>query len=137
MGPLGWTVELRGLFFTNYGAGPFENIDGMEGWFNEKLRVSIRMKKATADAGMFSNIMRPLCIVRMDIIGRNVLLDGDDRVWLLDWEHARVYPHYFEDASLSTRSHLPLSKALFEHLRVDEQVARKSSFWSLLPSYVW
>lgn len=134
LGPLGWCEELRGLFFTNYGAGPFGSIDEMEEWFNQKLRVSIRMNKAPADSGTFSNAMRPLCIVHLDIIGKNILLDGEDRVWLLDWEYAGVYPHYFEAASLSARSRFPFEKALYEHLRVGEQVARKID---LLESTAW
>lgn len=71
--------------------------------------------------------MRPLRVAHYDIHGSNVLLDAQDRVWLLDWENAGVYPSYFETAVLSCRFDCPFSKALFERLDVEEAVKTKSS----------
>jgi len=36
----------------------------------------------------------------LDIAPRNLLLDGQGRVWILDWAYAGGYPPYFDQAVL-------------------------------------
>ena len=52
-GPIGGGTTL-GNWFTEYGAGPFENRAQLEGWFKHKLMISQKTIWAPKDVAPFS-----------------------------------------------------------------------------------
>ncbi|KAG2097791.1 hypothetical protein BD769DRAFT_1700845 [Suillus cothurnatus] len=98
-----------GPLFTEDGAGPFVSYNDMTAWFNHKLDVSQRMKKAPLDAPRFDNLS-PVVFTHQDLCPRNILLGRDGRVYVLDWEVSGFYPAWFEYASMVSthRSESPL-----------------------------
>lgn len=128
MGPLGWAWELRGALFSYLGCGPYAHVGEMEAFFDRRLERSKRMGRAPEDSPSFSGEMRPMCIVHFDILASNVLVDAEGTVWLIDWEYAGVYPYYFEACVLRAHGERdPFSKALYEHLELDEATLRRMS----------
>jgi aminoglycoside phosphotransferase (APT) family kinase protein len=95
--------------FTEDGAGPFVSYDDMTAWFNHKLDVSQRMKKAPLDAPRFDNLS-PVVFTHQDLCPRNILLGRNGKVYVLDWEVSGFYPAWFEYASMVSthRSESPL-----------------------------
>ncbi|PWY80794.1 hypothetical protein BO94DRAFT_558211 [Aspergillus sclerotioniger CBS 115572] len=70
-----------GRFFTDYGAGPSQNKSEMEIWFNHKLAICKN--------------------------SRNLILDPNGHVWLIDWADAGAYPPAFESAALDSQQSFP------------------------------
>jgi tRNA A-37 threonylcarbamoyl transferase component Bud32 len=98
-GPLGGDVS-RGTLFTAYGAGPFKSSRDMETWFNERLLVCQEFGRAPRTQASFSGKFDKLVMCHLDIAPRNLILDGQGRVWILDWAYAGGYPPYFDQAVL-------------------------------------
>lgn len=95
-GPVGGGKS-EGWFFTIYGAGPFNSTTDIESWFNERLVVCQdfgRVAHTTSFTGQFRNLV--MC--HMDLHMRNLILDRDGKLWLIDWANAGFYPPYFEVA---------------------------------------
>ncbi|KAI9370823.1 phosphotransferase family protein [Aspergillus egyptiacus] len=82
-GPIGGG-PCRGLFFTDYSAGPFTDTAEMEAWFNHKL-----------------DICKSFVLTHHDISPRNLILDQDGQVWLIDWAYSGAYPPVFESKALA------------------------------------
>ena len=97
-----------GPLFTEDGADPFQSYDDMIAWFNHKLDVSQRMKKAPTNAPRFDSCS-PLVFTHQDLCPRNVMLAHDGTVYLIDWEHAGFYPEWFEYATMLRQINLPKS----------------------------
>lgn len=98
-GPLGGDLS-RGPLFTDYGAGPFRSKRDLERWFDERLLVCQEFRRAPQTQPSFSGQFENLVMCHMDIAARNLILDRQRRVWVLDWAHAGGYPVYFEMAVL-------------------------------------
>jgi len=98
-GPLGGDLS-RGPLFTDYGAGPFRSKRDLESWFDERLLVYQEFQRAPKTQPSFSGHFENLVMCHMDIAARNVILDRQRRVWVLDWAHAGGYPVHFEMAVL-------------------------------------
>ncbi|RAK79511.1 uncharacterized protein BO72DRAFT_446325 [Aspergillus fijiensis CBS 313.89] len=94
-GPIGGG-PCRGRFFTHYSAGPFGDISEFERWVNRKLDICKKIKKAPQDIPGFQ--FTELVLVHQDVSPRNLTLDPDEQVWLLDWADAGAYPPAFETA---------------------------------------
>lgn len=112
-GPIGGAVS-RGALFTDYGAGPFRSRDDIEAWFNERLLVCQQFGRASLTHPSFSGHFDNLVMCHMDIAPRNLILDGQGKVWLLDWAHAGGYPAYFEKASMVRTGHPDFTRGLLE-----------------------
>ncbi|RAH65685.1 APH-domain-containing protein [Aspergillus aculeatinus CBS 121060] len=125
----------RGRFFTHYSAGPFASVAAFEGWFNRKLAVCKQCRKAGPDVPAFR--LGEFVLVHQDISPRNLVLDGDGQVWLVDWADAGAYPPGFETAALFGQASFPDFQALvlerldFERDRVLEGGLRAIE-WGLL-----
>lgn len=89
----------RGLFFTDYSAGPFMDAAEMEAWFNHKLDICKSVNKAPKDIPPFQ--FTKFVIIHHDISPRNLILDQHGQVWLIDWAYSGAYPPVFESAALS------------------------------------
>ncbi len=98
-GPVGGGLSCAPLF-TDYGAGPFKSRQDIENWFNERLLVCQQFRRASPTHPGFSGHFDVLVMCHMDIAARNLILDEEGKIWLLDWAFAGGYPAYFEKASL-------------------------------------
>jgi thiamine kinase-like enzyme len=86
------------------GAGPFDTYDEMAGWFD--------MKRFDSAAGRYDSwgcipkeldyprfdLSQPLVLCHMDLHMRNILVDREGVLWLIDWEMAGAYPRWMEYA---------------------------------------
>ncbi len=100
-GPIGGTdgMPFQGCWFSEYGAGPFATISELEGWANHKLDICLRFHQAANKTPRFRFLQ--VALTHMDISCRNLILDFSNRVWLIDWGFAGVYPKGFEHAALT------------------------------------
>ena len=100
----------RGIWFSDYGAGPFTTKEGFEKWINWKLGLSKYFGHAAADVSQIEYSY--FVLIHGDLSPRNLILDADDQVWLIDWGCAGVYPPIFEAASLKHQVHFPSFRQL-------------------------
>ncbi|KAJ9219558.1 hypothetical protein DTO027B5_4826 [Paecilomyces variotii] len=103
-GPIGGG-PCRGRFFTHYSAGPFKDAAEFEGWFNHKLDICKKYKHASSDLPPFK--FTEFVLTHQDISPRNLILDRNGLVWLVDWADAGAYPPPFEIAALHSQSQFP------------------------------
>jgi aminoglycoside phosphotransferase (APT) family kinase protein len=103
-GPVGRTRDQKfeGPWFTDSGAGPFTTLQDLEDWCNHKIDVCIRFKQASRHAPRFR--FRSVVLTHQDIAPRNLILDTQGKVWIVDWGIAGVYPPGFEQAALREQS---------------------------------
>ncbi|KAB8069845.1 kinase-like domain-containing protein [Aspergillus leporis] len=120
-GPIGGGVS-QGAFFTDYGAGPFASKGEMEGWFDDRLAVCQDFGIVDAGQPGFGGLFQHLVMCHMDIHLRNLILDDQGKVWLIDWAFAGMYPAYFETASILRHGR----QTYFQHL-LDQLEYRKDS----------
>ncbi|CZR68444.1 uncharacterized protein PAC_18343 [Phialocephala subalpina] len=100
-GPFGGGISEDALF-TGYGAGPFESPKDLEAWYNDRLLVCHDYGRAThLSPGAFSGKFNELVMCHLDLNQRNVLLDDEGKIWLIDWASAEAYPPWFEKAQLA------------------------------------
>ena len=98
-GPVGGGIS-RGFYFTQYNVGPFETAHEMEEWFSERQKVCKDFGRVFEDEPDFSGTFNPLVMCHMDLHMHNVILDLDEKIWLVDWACAGGYPVFFEEAQL-------------------------------------
>ncbi|OQE18476.1 hypothetical protein PENFLA_c021G08828 [Penicillium flavigenum] len=96
-GPLGGG-PFRGRFITDYSAGPFKDSAEVQGWFNNKLDICKHMSQCPKDIPPFK--FSTFVLTHQDISPRNLILDDNGEVWLIDWANASAYPPAFESAAL-------------------------------------
>jgi len=93
----------RGKWFSDYGAGPFPTKEIFEKWINWKLALSQYYHQAAMD---IPPIECPYFVLTHgDITPRNLIVDADKKVWLIDWGCAGFYPPIFEAASAKHQHH--------------------------------
>lgn len=92
----------RCRFFTHYSAGPFKDAAEFEGWFNHKMDICKTYKHALSDLPPFK--FTRFVLTHQDISPRNLILDRNGLVWLVDWADAGSYPPAFETAALRSQS---------------------------------
>lgn len=85
-GPLGGGVS-RGILFDEYRDVNFGSLDGMDEWFNSRLRAN--NPKLTLKGC-------ELVLCHLDIAPRNVMWLEDGTLCLIDWASAGFYPRLFE-----------------------------------------
>lgn len=102
-GPVGGGIS-EGSFFTDYGAGPFQSRKDLEDWFNDRLLVCHDFGRVRqTPSGWFTGRFSDLVMCHLDIHPRNLILDSQGKLWLLDWAFSGAYPPYFETANLIWR----------------------------------
>lgn len=103
-GPIGQAEnqKFEGPWFTEYGAGPFATMQDLEDWCNHKIDVCRKFKQLSRFAPKFR--FQRLVLTHQDIAPRNVIIDAQGKVWLIDWGIAGVYPPGFEQAVLHPQS---------------------------------
>ena len=108
-GPLNPSMEERceGRWFTIYGAGPFHSHHDLAKWLNNKLSIARRGggdKFSTYP--VFESTSR-LVFTHQDLAARNLILDDNGRLWVIDWELAGWYPEYIEYACIASDTGAP------------------------------
>ncbi|KAJ5899608.1 Aminoglycoside phosphotransferase [Penicillium taxi] len=106
-GPIGpYTCFARGTFFTDAGDGPFNSTEHLEAWFNRRLKITQNFKQAPTDSPQFR--FNKLVLTNFDIAPRNLILDLNGKVRLIDWGFSGIYPEGFDFEEISIRrSHAP------------------------------
>ncbi len=128
-GPIGGTGDQKfeGPWFTDYGAGPFATLQDLEDWCNHKIDVCIKFQQLPRHAQRFE--FQRLVLTHQDIAPRNLILDAQGKVWMIDWGIAGVYPPGFEQAALKSASwntefrEMVLARLSDRQERVTEQFA--------------
>ncbi|KAH6715837.1 kinase-like domain-containing protein [Leptodontidium sp. MPI-SDFR-AT-0119] len=125
-GPIGWTggQKFEGPWFTDYGAGPFATLQDLEDWCNHKIDVCVKFKQLPRWSPRFR--FRRLVLTHQDIAPRNLILDAQGKVWIIDWGLAGVYPPGFEQAILQQSwdeefAEMVLSKLSDRQKRISKQ----------------
>lgn len=120
--------KFEGPCFTDYGAGPFAALQDLEDWCNHKIDVCIRFKQLQQSAPRFR--YQRLVLTHQDIAPRNLILDAQGKVWMIDWGVSGVYPPGFEQAVFKHGrgrykefSEMVLARLSDLHERVTEQFA--------------
>ena len=110
-GPVGNGIS-HGAFFTDYGVGPFASKGEMEDWFDGRLAVCRAFGLAHQSQQGFNGLFQQLVMCRLDLHPRNLILDHQGKIWLIDWAYAGMYPVYFETASILRHGR----ETYFQHL---------------------
>ncbi|KAK9414306.1 putative Aminoglycoside phosphotransferase domain-containing protein [Seiridium unicorne] len=71
-------------------------------WYN---LVSLRVEKAKSTAEHFATCREPIqeqpfVLTHHDLAPRNIMVDDQNKLWLVDWDKAGWYPSYFEYAGM-------------------------------------
>lgn len=75
--------------------GPFLDSVALNTFINERV-----WREAGAEIPARFRIPEPLFFTHQDINMRNVILDQNNLVWLIDWDWSGFYPRYFEFTSM-------------------------------------
>ncbi|KAG5748770.1 hypothetical protein H9Q70_008586 [Fusarium xylarioides] len=104
VGPIGRSQDAKfhGPWFTDYGAGPFDTLGELEDWCNHKIDVCVMVKQLPPDTTRFK--FQDIVLTHQDLALRNLVLDEDMKVWVIDWGCAGVYPKGFEQAALQVQA---------------------------------
>jgi aminoglycoside phosphotransferase (APT) family kinase protein len=103
-GPIGGSEgqKFQGPWFTEYGAGPFATLQDLEDWCNHKIDVCIKFKQASRHESRFR--FRKVVLTHQDVAPRNLILDTQGTVWIIDWGVSGAYPPRFEQAAFQAQS---------------------------------
>ena len=97
-GPIGQGVRCNGCYFTAYGAGPFETAKDLQDLLNNRLLVCKHFKRVFQDQAPFDTPDLAMC--HMDLHPHNIIIDEEQRPWLVDWAFSGGFSVYLEKANL-------------------------------------
>lgn len=118
-GPLGGGKS-EGMFFIDYGAGPFKSTSDLEDFYNFQLATCHNFGHAKdLLPGHFSGRFKDLVMCHLDIHDRNLMLDKQGKLWMLDWGWAGAYPKFVEYATLRWANRRDVTRDLVELLEGD------------------
>ncbi|KAF9073107.1 hypothetical protein BDP27DRAFT_1319400 [Rhodocollybia butyracea] len=107
----GLPLLCRGTQFPNNGAGPLKIYHELIIWFDYQLYShQVRLYRAWGllwKSPKFPQPVgsgNPLVFCHNELNMRNIMLDDNNRVWLLDWEYSGAYPPWFDYAVLQGRA---------------------------------
>ncbi|KAL4896060.1 hypothetical protein BDV59DRAFT_171950 [Aspergillus ambiguus] len=72
----------------------------MERWFDRRLAVCQEFGVVDHAQKGFHGLFQDLVMCHLDLHPRNIILDCQGKVWLIDWAFSGMYPAYFETASI-------------------------------------
>ncbi|KAF9811160.1 hypothetical protein IEO21_06613 [Rhodonia placenta] len=84
---------------AEYRCSPFSSAATLFAWLNGRLRVTQYIKGIGLQIPLFVQT-EPLVLVHGDLTPRNVVLDENGKLWLIDWGCSGVYPPWFEAAAM-------------------------------------
>ncbi|KAH0582036.1 hypothetical protein H2248_011694 [Termitomyces sp. 'cryptogamus'] len=79
--------------------GPFASYTELSGFFNERHQVAERLIGTPEDdphRKEHFDDSEPLVLTHQDLNLRNMIIDKDGRLWIIDWAWAGYYPVWFE-----------------------------------------
>ncbi|KAF2755639.1 hypothetical protein EJ05DRAFT_503099 [Pseudovirgaria hyperparasitica] len=88
----------RGMWFSDYGAGPFRSKEVFQDWIAWKLKMSKRYQHALPETLALE--CSTFVLVHGDISPRNLVLGNNNQIWMIDWGYAGFYPPIFEAATI-------------------------------------
>ncbi|KAF9077272.1 kinase-like domain-containing protein [Rhodocollybia butyracea] len=95
----GLSLLCRGTQFPQVGAGPLKNHQELVVWFDYQLYShQVRLHRGwgilwkSPKFPQLAGTGNPLVFCHNDLNMRNIMLDDNNRVWLLDWEYSGAYP---------------------------------------------
>lgn len=91
-GPIGGGQPEGYLWGDDGARTTFTSVADLEAWLNKRLAV--RDKSIDLDS-------HPLVLCHMDLCRRNMILEKDNTICLVDWGFSGLYPRFFEVTSLS------------------------------------
>ena len=103
VGPVGGGIS-EGDWFSIIDAGPFTVLQDLEDWFSNKINVLKRFKYVDDDTPSFSGMFTHAVMCHMDVATRNLILDDEDNLWLVDWHLSGAYHPCFEEAALKLQN---------------------------------
>lgn len=98
VGPIGGGPS-HGRWFSIYGSGPFTGVSDFEEYCNGRLEIAKRTRKTPTSTPPFK--FSSFVMTHQDIATRNLILDPDGRLYLIDWGCAGAYPPIFEAATIA------------------------------------
>ena len=101
-GPIGGgTSRSPTDLFSLYGAGPFNSIRELEDWYSHRMYCCKRFRMLPPDTPSFEGTFGDHMVMsHLDIVRRNIIVQADDLICLIDWEFAGAYPAHFERREL-------------------------------------
>ncbi|GES64912.1 hypothetical protein ATEIFO6365_0009040700 [Aspergillus terreus] len=97
--------EAHGYIFGDEGAGTaFDSIEDMNAYMNKRLDAMNEYLSRQGDQRRFDHLdltPYPLVLCHGDICRRNIILEPDGSLCLVDWGFAGFYPRIFELAAIS------------------------------------
>ncbi|GBE81759.1 hypothetical protein SCP_0401320 [Sparassis crispa] len=97
-----------GPFFSAIDAEPFASYDELVDWYNHKVDVVKKMRKAPPDIGTFDD-SAPLVFTHQDLNMRNIILANDGTLYVIDWGWSGFYPEWMEYACMARYDDAPQS----------------------------
>ncbi|KAJ5088804.1 Aminoglycoside phosphotransferase [Penicillium angulare] len=115
----------------DYSYGPISGNSEFETCFNHNLDVCKRLNKVPQDATPFD--FKKFVITHQAISPRNLILDEDGKVWLVNWGHSGAFPPAFESVALARRGSFPDFNEMVLSLipRFPEEEAKLSIMYGL------
>ncbi|KAJ7596585.1 kinase-like protein, partial [Mycena floridula] len=87
-------------------SGPLSTYIAMADWHdcqNHRSQVSFHIPNPTGIWRYLKfDTSMPLVLCHFDLHLRNIMLDKDNRVWLIDWAFAGAYPPWFEHSTMAS-----------------------------------
>ncbi|KAJ3563800.1 hypothetical protein NP233_g8703 [Leucocoprinus birnbaumii] len=87
--------------------GPFASYSELSAWFNKRHQMAMDIKKLPQNDpsrnDLFDNT-RPLVLTHQDLNLRNIMIDEDSRLWIIDWTWAGYYPEWFEYVAMARQN---------------------------------
>ncbi|KAF5683055.1 kinase-like (PK-like) [Fusarium denticulatum] len=92
IGPIGRAHDetCQGPWFAGYGTGPFDTLKELEDWCNHKVDVGIMVKQLLPETPRFE--FKDTVLTHQDLAMRNLVVNEDMKVWVINWGCAGVYP---------------------------------------------
>ncbi|KAF8907438.1 kinase-like domain-containing protein [Mucidula mucida] len=101
----GYVQQLRKVDIPRRRTLVFNDDDGTLGKFSTQQELVDRMNELTVLNGSVELIGRfdaskPLVLTHNDLNARNVMVDKDKRLWLIDWSESGFFPEFWERLSM-------------------------------------
>jgi len=104
IGPIGgkeYWIAPREVLFSPSGTKAKTSISDLERWYDFALDLCKKMRRQPQDAPVFKDSFgTTLPMTHLDIAPRNIIVQDDDTICIIDWEDAGAYPAHFERMSL-------------------------------------
>jgi aminoglycoside phosphotransferase (APT) family kinase protein len=110
----------RGVWFCEHGAGPFTDTVDFNGFFNRKLDYLKRQLRVPAHVSGYD--FQEFVLTHQNITPKNIIIDRQDQLWLVNWGNAGAYPPIFELGALQTQKlHPDFSYLVLEAIEYDRR----------------